>query len=473
MLSKLRNFSKSKPAILLIAIIIIPFVFWGMGSVFSGGNTNNIAKINNRNISTQDFLEYINSSKINPESLRNNIDNNVLEEILTQYISLSILDMEVDELEVHISDKILINKIKKNKIFFDESGKFSRLKYEKFLLENNVSASQHESNIKDSELQYDLFNYVSGGIKSPEFLVKNFYIEETKEIEIEYINLENLYKKEFSLDEVNEYLKKNEDDFTRDVIDIVYSKITPEKLFDSNEFSTDFFKIIDEIENDILNNQNIYQISNTYNFNLTELKDLGENNDEEFINEIFNKRDEEKIQIIDKEDYFLIYEIKSIKRKKPDLSDMNIIEDVKNKLSSITKFNYNKEILKKIETNDFNNDDFLAVVKGDKSQILKKTINAQNDNSFFNIDSLKLLYTVPRNDFLLIVDNKKNVYLTKIVNFIYNDIKTGTTDFNQYLVKSNFRLKNYISSSYDNLINNKYKITINYNSLEKIKNFFR
>ena len=36
MLGKLRNFSKSKLAIILVAIIIVPFVFWGIGSVFSG-----------------------------------------------------------------------------------------------------------------------------------------------------------------------------------------------------------------------------------------------------------------------------------------------------------------------------------------------------------------------------------------------------------------------------------------------------
>ena len=45
MLSKLRDFSKSKLAGVLITIIIIPFVFWGMGSVFSGGNKNNVVKI--------------------------------------------------------------------------------------------------------------------------------------------------------------------------------------------------------------------------------------------------------------------------------------------------------------------------------------------------------------------------------------------------------------------------------------------
>ena len=57
MLNKLRNFSKGKLAGVLVGIIIIPFVFWGMGSVFSGGNTNSIAKINSYNVSTQEFSE--------------------------------------------------------------------------------------------------------------------------------------------------------------------------------------------------------------------------------------------------------------------------------------------------------------------------------------------------------------------------------------------------------------------------------
>ena len=67
MLNKLRGFSNTKLASVLIAIIIIPFVFWGMGSVFSGGNTNNIAKINNETISTQDFMRYVNQTMMDPE----------------------------------------------------------------------------------------------------------------------------------------------------------------------------------------------------------------------------------------------------------------------------------------------------------------------------------------------------------------------------------------------------------------------
>ena len=45
MIGSLRNFAKTKLAGLLVFIMIIPFVFWGMGGMFSSGNTNNLAKI--------------------------------------------------------------------------------------------------------------------------------------------------------------------------------------------------------------------------------------------------------------------------------------------------------------------------------------------------------------------------------------------------------------------------------------------
>ena len=112
MLNKLRGFSNTKLAGVLIAIIIIPFVFWGMGSVFSGGNTNNIAKINKDIISTKEFVEHINQSRINNETIKENLENNILEEILSQLISEKLLDMEIENNELSISEKILAIKIK-------------------------------------------------------------------------------------------------------------------------------------------------------------------------------------------------------------------------------------------------------------------------------------------------------------------------------------------------------------------------
>ena len=118
MLNKLRNFSKTKLAGVLIGIIVIPFVFWGMGSVFSGGNTNNIAKINNETISTQEFLNYVNNTNIDKIYIKNNLDNNVIENIISKIVSIKLLDMEIDDFNIKMSDKTLANIIKNNEVFF-------------------------------------------------------------------------------------------------------------------------------------------------------------------------------------------------------------------------------------------------------------------------------------------------------------------------------------------------------------------
>ena len=81
MINKFRAFSKTKLAGFFIAIIIVPFVFWGMGSGFRGGNTNNIAKINNKSVSNKDFIDRINQLGIKPYIIKKNLENKILENI--------------------------------------------------------------------------------------------------------------------------------------------------------------------------------------------------------------------------------------------------------------------------------------------------------------------------------------------------------------------------------------------------------
>ena len=50
MLRSIGKISKSFFIKALVGIIILPFVFWGMGDVFRGGNQNIIATIDNKKI---------------------------------------------------------------------------------------------------------------------------------------------------------------------------------------------------------------------------------------------------------------------------------------------------------------------------------------------------------------------------------------------------------------------------------------
>ena len=158
MLHNIRKFSKTFLAKIVLVIMIVPFVLWGMGGVFNTGNVNNVAKINNKNISTQDFMNFLNSSNIDPESVRNNLENNVLEQLMSTLISEKLLEMEIEDLNLIVSESSLAKNIKKNPAFSD-NNKFSRIKYEKFLLSNNMSAAQFEMRLKKDELKKKLFYY--------------------------------------------------------------------------------------------------------------------------------------------------------------------------------------------------------------------------------------------------------------------------------------------------------------------------
>ena len=221
MIGSFRNFAKTKFAGILVFIMIIPFVFWGMGSMFSSGNTNSIVKINESNVSTKEFIDYLNNSGIPQKTIRENLNNNIIEELLSGLVSTKILDLEIEEYDLIISKETLLKMIKKNKNFLDDQGNFQRLKYEKFLLENNQSAPQFELRLKNRELQKNLFSFVGAGTVSPKFLVKKLYEEENKKLEIDFINLDKFYKKkgDFTDNDLEKFIEENKENLKVDYLD--------------------------------------------------------------------------------------------------------------------------------------------------------------------------------------------------------------------------------------------------------------
>ena len=473
MLNKLRNFSKGKLAGVLVGIIIIPFVFWGMGSVFSGGSTNSIVKINNHNVSTQDFADFINNSKITPESIKENINNNVLEELLAQLVSTSLIDIEIGELEVFISDKALAKKIKKQKSFQDENNNFSRTKYEKFLLENNMHSVKFEKGIRDNELKKKLFTYIGGGIKSPFFLINKKYNEQSKKVDVDYIDLNSIYinKNKISIDNLKKHINENEEKFLVEKVDISLIKITPENLSGESEFTNNFFSKIDEIEDLISNKSSINEISKKYNLEVKIINEYYPGKDsDELLNEIYKKRNKKVLEIVDKNDFFLLYEIKNLKKILPSLENKKFLTMVRNDLFERNKYNIHTDLMKKIQKKKFTNEDFYKLSEGMTNNL---QINSIKDTSKFTRDSVNLIYSMNINNFSLISDKKNNIYLVKIKNIYENNLSKNSEEIKTFANQSNAKIRDDLYNSYDYLLNEKYKIKINQKTLDRMKNYFR
>ena len=473
MLSNIRNFSKTIFAKVLLVIIIIPFVFWGMGGVFNSGNTNNIVKINNDSISTQDFMDHLNSSGIESTVIKKNLENNILEDLLGELISRRLIEMEIQELNLSISDKSLVKKIKNNKNFLDENKKFSRSKYEKFLLLQNMNALEFEAKLMETELQKKLFSYISGGIKSPFFLTNNVYKEQSRSIEIEYVNLENNYKKEKDFDEqeLKKFVEENKDALKEDYIDFSFIKITPKNLIGVEEFNELFFQKIDEIENKISNGDKLESLIDDLEIIPIKKNNFILRNESEKIEKyIYEKRNENKIQLIEQADSYILYEIFNINKILPNLKNSKFKDKISKIMYEKNKYEYNKKIFENINNKLFNQIEFNKI---SNNNIQKIKLNSVRDDKKFSKDSIKVLYSLAKNSFTLISDNNKNVYVAKIINSKTNDISIQDDNFEKFNLEANIKLRDNMYNSYDYILNNKYKVKINQKTLERVKNFFK
>ena len=472
MISSFRNFAKTKFAGLLVFIMIIPFVFWGMGGMFSSGNTNNIAKVNEKNISTEEFIDYLNNSGVPQEYIRENLDKEIIQELLAGLISSTLLDLEIEKLNISISKDTLLKQIKTNKNFLDENGNFQRIKYEKFLLENNQSAAGFELRLKKREEQKNLFDYIGAGTISPKFLSKKLFIEENKKLEIEFLNLKNLYaKKEDITDkEINEFIKENNDQLKVEYIDFNYVVLNPKNLIGTDDFNQTFFDKIDEIDIDISNEIDFKSIVSNLDIEPISVKNFKFSKDKnEIEKKIFELR-KNKIDLFENENDYILYEIQNIDQREADINDQEIKNEIIDILVQKSKFDYNQQLLERINNKEFNRSEFSKI---GKDSIQKIELNSIRDNKKFEINSVKLLYSLPINSFTLINDEENNIYLAMIKNFRNENIDTSNDNFNEFINKKNSNNKKSILKSYDMLLSDKYNITLNQKTIERVKNYFQ
>jgi len=473
MINPLKSFTKKKiGGLLLILVIIIAFGFGGFGGGFSNNNQNNIAKINNTNISTQDFMDYLNESGLSQQIIKDNIDKNIIEELLSTLVSTTLLDLEIQELNLLMTSDTLIERIKNNKNFQDEGGVFKRTLYEKFLLTNNSSAPMFEIRLKNNELQKQLFTYISGGTKTPEFMINKFNKENNKKLDVDYINLSTFYKKTetFTDDEIKKFIDDNADKLKQEYINFSYVNISPKNLIGVEDFNQAFFDKIDDIENQISKNKDFKTIITELNLSATSVTNYIDFDNKKTINNIIYNARSDKTEILEDDGSYIFYNIESLNRKLPSFNDNRFIKKIRNLLFLKKKYEFNKIILDKIDKKDFSQASFDKLGKGKIKQI---KLNSIKDNKKFENNSVEILYSLPINSFAMIADSQNNVFIAKIVSYEVEEIKKNSANFKKISIEEGAQSKNSILKSYDLFLNNRYQVIVNQKTLKRVKNYFK
>jgi peptidyl-prolyl cis-trans isomerase D len=473
MIETLKKFGGKKlGGLILIAVIIIAFGFGGFGGGFSTNNQNNIAKINKTNVTTQDFMNYLNQSGISQQAIRENLDNNIIEELLSGLISTTLIDLEVEDFNLSITELTVLKKIKENKNFQDENNVFQRTKYEKFLLSNNMSAPMFELQLKNRELQKHLFDIIGAGTITPDFQIKKKFEEENKSLELEYFAMENFYKdkESFTDQEINKFLDENKDQLKREYIDFKYAVLNPKILIGLEEFNQDFFDEIDKIENRISNGESFQSIIQNIKVDITEIKEFTPSSTKK-INEdlIYSKRSSE-VDLIENGDNFLLYSITNKFDRGPDLTDQDTKEEIRELVYQKGKFDLNRSVLEEIQSKKFDNNKFKEMAGYSKEYL---TINSIRDNNRFEANSVKILYSLPLNSYTLVNDKENKIYLVKIVNSKKNTFIETDENYLNFVNNQNTNTRKTILQSYDQLLNSKYQVQLNQKTIDRVKNYFK
>ena len=480
MLSSIRKFSKSILGKIVIGLIAVAFVVgFGMGGSFSG-KQNIVAEINNEKITSQEFVTYLQKVNITTDDIEKIGKSNLLQRILMNYISEKIISIESKKRGFQLTDRSLLNKLKDDKKF-QKDGKFSEIKYEKFMISNNLTKPFYENIVRETEVKDQLLNFYSGGIRLPIFIINDLYKKENILKKINYINLTKIYEKnKISEKEIEDYYEKNKNSFQEIYKKFKYVKLSPEILVGEKIINEVFFKKIDDIENGILDGKSFNDITSEYKEKIKNTDFLNskrtrkdgqtfESIDLNSFKEIFEIEDKNSPKFINHNNNYYLVEILDSKNELPNLKNQKLKDSIETQLKVIAQIEKIAKLIKDINDKKFVGNDIAKLAKKNNIAVNTLTIKNINDTSKFSLKLLKRIYEFGSGSIFVLPGDKEN-YLVTIVNEKDPLIYPNSDNYKKYMKKANAQYVAKIYKSYDKYINANYKIDIKSNVLKRIEN---
>ena len=476
-----RSIAKTSKSLLLkiiVGILILPFLFWGMGDIFRGGNQNIVATVDKEKLHSQDFINFLNSLNLSDQEIVEIKNGTLMEKILSEYIGKKIIDLEINYYNIVISDKSLKNIIINDKTFHKD-GKFSRTEYEKFLISNNLSAPILENNILEQEKKRQLLSYLSDGVLIPDFLTQYEFNKKNQIKKIKYIDLNSMYKnKNFSENEVTETYEKNKKFYVEKKKNFLISEITPKNLGVENN-DNQYFKKLDEIENNVLDGKDIKTISkenklpinNINNFKPSDVANQTAKDKKELYKKLTSLDKENETQFLKVGDKFFVVELDKINTIQKKITDKEVKDSILSQLNLIYKLQSNTDIAKKINEKKEN---FLEnFSKENNLQIKDLEISNSKNQNIFSKNILTKIFEIRDNETALITDNsfQKN-FLVFSLNTRFMKMDSKLPNYEQLKATTKLKTAQQIFNLYDKNLNKKYSIEVNQKVLDRIKNSF-
>ncbi|MCB0311430.1 MAG: SurA N-terminal domain-containing protein, partial [Bdellovibrionales bacterium] len=194
MIQFFHRYRNSVLAILVVSLVCLVMTGFGIDLMRSGNQSGYAIKVNDNEISTQDFYQ----------QRRNIIDNyrrnlgeafgqferqltaNLNQELVDNLISGAVLEEFARDLNLYVGDEEVRDTIV-NQLF---RGQFDPLQYQAFLRESGMSAQGFEEKIKSEALQDALLSLVQDTTQASEAEARTLYERENTNYSVKYLTFD-------------------------------------------------------------------------------------------------------------------------------------------------------------------------------------------------------------------------------------------------------------------------------------------
>ena len=199
-----------------------------------------------------------------------------------------------------------------------------------------------------------------------------------------------------------------------------------------------------------------------------------ENLPDTLFKKIYNLKSSQSPEIINIDSKYYLAEIKEIMKKNRSMNDPEVLEALNAQLTFKEKIENNTSLAKDISLGSLDGDNFNKFAEDNVLLVKDYKISSLKQNDVFDEGLVKRIFLTKDGDINLITNStltKSFLISTKKTKF--KKLDKNSNDFEQYQAKARLNLINKIYQSYDENVNQKYKVEINQRTIDRVKNSFQ
>ena len=245
MLDYIRSNTQSFGVKLAFGVIILVFVFWGVGSFTERDSSRVMAKVNGEPILETQFFRHfqrVENQLMNQGLSRERMKAEHLgRQVLESMIAHTLVRQEAERLGLHITALELRHAIQRNPLFLNEKGELDKASYDRGLTALRMSAAEFEDEMRNELMYEKMFQLVSAEVWLAPYSARNRYDFLFEKRALNYIFLPaNKFTDEVKISEADKqkYYDEHKPAFTTPKkAKVTYVSIGPALLVDAKSIS--------------------------------------------------------------------------------------------------------------------------------------------------------------------------------------------------------------------------------------------